>query len=246
MGRHAGLHHARGDILVYADDDIEAFPHWLEGIADTFLDPRVMLGGGKNLPKFEIPPPIWLKKLWRGGQTAGKSLGYLSITDLNDQKKRIDPHLIFGCNFSVRKRIVLEAGGFHPDSMPEELIRYRGDGETYISDFVFQKGYHAVYNPKASVYHWIPKERMQKKYFCKRSYNQGISDSYTFIRKHRKYMLLLSVWAGRQVLKLISYDRLKMKFHICYIKGFLYHQNEVRKDPLLYQWVTKLSYIEES
>ncbi|MCK4816436.1 glycosyltransferase family 2 protein, partial [bacterium] len=38
VGRHKGLNEAKSNILVYADDDIEAFPTWLEAIAEAFED----------------------------------------------------------------------------------------------------------------------------------------------------------------------------------------------------------------
>ena len=53
VGRHLGMKMAKSELLVYADDDIEAFPTWLEGIAESFRDEEVVLVGGKNLPKFE-------------------------------------------------------------------------------------------------------------------------------------------------------------------------------------------------
>ncbi|MEJ2723828.1 MAG: glycosyltransferase family A protein, partial [Deltaproteobacteria bacterium] len=140
-GRHLGMKRAKADILVYADDDISAFPTWLESIAYGFQDPRVALVGGKNLPLFELDPPRWLTDMWEKPRTDGRILGYLSIMDLGDQIKEITPFLVFGCNFSVRKNVIYEAGGFHPDAMPEELIRYRGDGETHISQYIFEHGY---------------------------------------------------------------------------------------------------------
>jgi hypothetical protein len=68
----------------------------------------------------------------------------------------------------------------------QEMIMYRGDGETYISDFIRKNGLKAIYNPKASVYHFVPTKRMTIDYFCKRSFNQGISNSYSEIRS--KYL----------------------------------------------------------
>ena len=183
VGRHLGLKHARGEILVYADDDIEAFPTWLEGIAEAFEDKDVALVGGKNLPKFETEPPDWLMKMWLQAHPEGKVLGSLSILDLGDSIKDINPSYVFGCNFSIRKSILLETDGFHPDAMPQELIKYRGDGESYVSRYVLEKGYKTLYHPKVSVYHLVSKERMTSKYFYHRSYIQGISDSFARMRK---------------------------------------------------------------
>ena len=191
VGRHFGVRHARSDILVYADDDIEAFPPWLEAIAENFEDTETVLVGGKNLPKFESDPPDWLLDMWRTNGNGSKILGYLSLLDLGEKQKEISPQYVFGCNFSIRKSVLLEAGGFHPDAFPQELIRFRGDGESYVSNYIKSKKLTTVYNPKASVYHWVPKTRMTVEYLCHRAFIQGISDSYTDFRKaHERNSIL--------------------------------------------------------
>jgi glucosyl-dolichyl phosphate glucuronosyltransferase len=182
-GRHRGFQEAQGDILVYADDDIEAFPTWLETIKACFLKENVAMVGGKNLPKFEISPPEWLLSMWQPNTKGERVLTCLSILDLGDDQKAISPYFVFGCNFSIRRSVLEEARGFHPDGMPQHLLRYRGDGESYISQYVASKGYTAFYHPNASVYHWVSAKRMEIEYFCCRVYSQGISDSYTHFRK---------------------------------------------------------------
>jgi len=183
IGRHRGLKEARSEILVYADDDIEAFPTWLEGIWASFQDENVALVGGKNLPKWEIEPPYWIYEMWMDTNQYGHSLGYLSVLDFGNKVMEIDPVYVWGCNFSIRKKVLLAAKGFHPDGFPQDMIQYRGDGETSISIYIRKNNYKAIYNPGASVYHFVPKNRMTIDYFCKRAFNQGVSDSYAHIRE---------------------------------------------------------------
>jgi glycosyltransferase involved in cell wall biosynthesis len=183
IGRHKGLKESKSDILVYADDDIEAFPAWLEGIWESFQDENVVLVGGKNLPLWETEPPYWIYEMWMNTNEYGHALAYLSVLDFGDNVMEIDPNYIWGCNFSVRKQIVLDANGFHPDGFPQYMIKYRGDGETYISQYVKRNNYKSIYNPKASVYHFVPKNRLTIDYFCKRAFNQGISDSFADSRR---------------------------------------------------------------
>jgi glycosyltransferase involved in cell wall biosynthesis len=186
IGRHRGLKESKSDILVYADDDIEAFPSWLEGIWESFQDADVVLVGGKNLPVWETEPPYWIYEMWMNINEYGHSLGYLSILDFGEAIREIPPDYIWGCNFSIRKSILLEAGGFHPDGFPQEMIQYRGDGESAVSEYIRKKGYKTIYNPSASVYHFVSRNRMTLDYFCKRAFNQGISDSFAEIRKKIK------------------------------------------------------------
>ena len=112
----------------------------------------------------------------------GKILGWYSLADFGDEPKEISPMVVWGCNYSIRKKVLIEAGGFHPDSMPQELIKYRGDGEIHVSRKIQEMRYKTLYNPKASVYHWVPKSRMTMGYIQSRNFNQGVSDSFTNIR----------------------------------------------------------------
>jgi len=250
VGRHLGMKMAKSDILVYADDDIEAFPTWLEAIAESFKNQDVVLVGGKNLPKFEAEPPDWIKKMWEPNKYNQRVLGYLSILDLGDQVKIINPFYVFGCNLSIRKATLLKAGGFHPDAMPQELIKYRGDCETHVSKFIQSMRYKTIYNPKASVFHVVPQERLTEAYFCKRAYLQGISDSYTIIRNgnHKTANLRskinkhLHLWRKKCGLYI---NRRKRHIEYKYYKGYRFHQNAAYRDRTLYDWIVQPDYIDE-
>jgi len=244
-GRHAGLRAATGDILVFADDDIQAFPTWLQGIAEAFENKNVMLAGGKCLPLFESQPPPWLDHLWQKQNSDGQILPFLSLLDLGDAIKEVSPCHVFGCNFSIRKHILLEAEGFHPDAMPPQLIRYRGDGETYVSQYISKRNCHALYHPKASVYHRVSNERITESYFCHRAYIQGISDSYTQLRNggFRYHWTNLALRTIKRLPGLCA-NRLKARAFKAYIKGYRFHRREVRRDPKLQDWVNLKNYLE--
>jgi glycosyltransferase involved in cell wall biosynthesis len=244
VGRHLGARLARGEILSFIDDDVEVFPTWLEGIIDSFQDNSIKMAGGKNLPKFEQLPPRWILEIWNGDSDR-RILDVLSILDLGDEVKLIDPLLVFGCNFSIRKSVLLEAGGFHPDGMPRELVRYRGDGETHVARHLKGKSYHALYHPKASVYHMISSNRMTEEYFKQRSFLQGISDSYTSIRSHRKNMRIYFKFLKYLVCSINSGARITTKMQGAYFKGYMYHRNQVKRDPSLFQWVMREDYREQ-
>ncbi len=239
IGRHLGLLAARADILVYADDDIEAIPTWLEGVLESFENKNVVLVGGKNLPNFESNPPKWILRMYEK-KSIKKVLGYLSILDFGDEIQEINPNFVFGCNFSIRKSILFEAGGFHPDGMPQDIIKYRGDGESHVSSYIFKKGYKTMYNPKASVYHLCSTNRMTRKYFAQRSFNQGVSNSYTDIRMNKNRCLLKTKLKILILKYLFAKDvEIQEKF----VEGYMYHQNESKNDPILMEWIKRDNYI---
>jgi len=254
--RHAGMRASSADILVYADDDIEAFPTWLEGIEESFTDPTIAAAGGKCLPGFEAAPPDWLLTLWDRGQKDNvRILAYLSIIDLGDTSKAINPEYIFGCNMSIRRTVLLEAGGFHPDTMPPHLVRYRGDGETHVMRHITNHGYKAFFNPKASVYHAVPADRMTSEYFRQRAYRQGISDSYTEAREQLlsahsvawrvigNAKKAIARWYRNRDNEVHSSNHINTLTAGGYREGKAYHVAELAKDPALVAWVTRKDYL---
>jgi len=253
-GRHRGLKESSSDILVYCDDDIEPLPTWLEAKKESFKDPDVVLVGGKNLPKWESVPPKWIKDWYEEGNSNGKCLGSLSILDFGDEFIEIDPNYIWGCNFSIRKQTLIDAGGFHPDSMPEELKFFRGDGESHVTRWIKEKGLKAVYNPQGSVFHFVPRSRMTLDYFKKRSFNQGISDSFSYMREKDKVLLKpvkREPFSLRQfiryyylmVFKDESFDYIQKCIQKSYFKGINEHFKKCKKDQKLSEWVMSEKWI---
>lgn len=258
-GRHRGLLAARGDILVFADDDIEAEPTWLAAIAEGFVDPSVAMMGGNNLPLFLAPPPAWLLALWhRSPAEGGLALPTLSILQLPGPLRPISPFYVWGCNFAIRKSLLVEAGGFHPDGMPRELIRFRGDGETHIARFVAAAGMKCLFHPAAAIHHKVTPERMTLGYFWQRGFNQGVSDSYTALREgdHQSdrsrvlalpYRLARGGWrrlaAAWTTLRSPREVRgARAEEHAGYREGYAFHQIAYRTDPEVRAWVHRPTY----
>jgi glycosyltransferase involved in cell wall biosynthesis len=253
-GRHRGMLEAHGELLVFADDDIEAFPSWLASISEAFADPGVAMVGGNNLPLFLEPPPAWLERLWDRPSIKGdRALPALSVIELSAENPEFGPHLVWGCNFAIRKNVLLAAGGFHPDGMPKDLIRFRGDGETHVSRYVAESGKKCVFHPGASVYHKVTPDRMSFAYFWQRGFNQGVSDSYARLRNQdqpvsasgRSFLQR----AGGAVLRgardiLIDQDvrQALAKIKMGHREGYSYHQKAYREDPEVRAWVHKPTY----
>jgi glycosyltransferase involved in cell wall biosynthesis len=96
VGRHQGFREAQGDLLVFIDDDIEAFQTLLSSIKATFENHKVALIGGKCLPKYEGPVPEWLSAMWAPNARGERSICHLSLIDLGELPKPVDPLLVFG------------------------------------------------------------------------------------------------------------------------------------------------------
>lgn len=234
IGRHKGLKESKSDILVFIDDDAELFPNHLENVLKTFEDEQVALVGGKNLPKYEIEPPKWISDIWNRTNT-NKFTWTLSILDFGDEIKEIDANYVFGCNFSIRKKILDETQGFHPDGMPQDLLKYRGDGETYVTRYINKSHYKAIYNPLVSIYHFVPQSRMTKEYFCKRNYEKGVSDAFTDIRDYKE-----SIEIENYISQLSDNNSIFTK---SYLDGYIFLFELSKKDKEVFNWIYKENYL---
>lgn len=178
-GRHRGALEGRGKFLAYLDDDVLLTPTWIHGV-EKLMAGQAEAVVGRILPKWETRPPAWLITLIRGQEA-----GYLSLLDRGTQGDYIDPSFVYGDNFFIPAKMVFELGGFHPDSMPADQLRYRGDGESALMMRFKEAGLKAWYDPVATAYHRVTRSRMSLDYLCKRSYAQGISDSFTETRARK-------------------------------------------------------------
>jgi len=255
VGRHVGWKAAQGEIIIFTDDDVRASTMWLEGIAEAFQDRRVGLVGGKILPDFESEPPEWLHSLWRKTPW-GMALPYYSLLDFGDAVQKISPLFVWGCNFAIREHILREVGGFHPDSMPDNLLRFRGDGETSVATSVVNKGYAILYHPKALVYHLVATNRMSEDYLYRRAFAEGISTSYAITRmsggmsfrlwfRNLQHRLAYPV---RRCLDIITckYTPITNAIRRGHWDGYWYHQQELQANNTLLEWVLKENYLQEN
>ena len=253
-GRHRGAREAHGEILAFLDDDILLAPGWMEALQEAFGDPNIALVGGPSRPHYEVEPPSWLNGPW--WHSEGRSFDYLSLIDLGSSMTFIDPLFVIGLNFSIRKAVFQECGGFHPDCIPKALQRYQGDGETGLSRKIKERGLRALYHPLVAVTHVIPGSRLTPEAFEQRAFYQGVCDSYTQIRRERripaaqerswKDLLRPAKWTIERELTLRkpTTDGVRRLMARAHRAGMQFHQKEVCNDPKLLQWVLKPDYFD--
>jgi hypothetical protein len=168
--------------------------------------------------------------------------------DFGQRRRVIAANQVFGCNFLVRRRVLELTRGFHPDGMPKGLLRFRGDGESYVSEVVNREGWTTLYEPAAGLQHQVTEERLTPDYFCRRWYAQGISDSYSELRgRHSafrrfrrkcavlKHLVLSQTRAGNCI-----HAR---RFRRSWVWGYASHQFWVMSDPALRRWVRQEHYL---
>ncbi len=174
--RHRGAREAKGDLLVYIDDDVRVCAGWAAAIVAPFTDPGVACVGGPVAAVLEGEPPPWLDQFdsW-----------YLSALDLGPERRELRwPEGVNGCNLAVRRRALLAVGGFNPDAFADPaMVWLRGDGEGGLQRKFRDAGLRVFYEPAARVGHLIPHARLTPEAFVRRARLEGISASFTALRE---------------------------------------------------------------
>lgn len=176
--RNTGAELATGDVVVFTDDDTEAEPTWIEGLASCFEDPNVVGVTGELIPKWAGEEPRWFPTefYWVFG------CSYTGLpTELAPVRNPI------AANMAVRGRQLREIGGFRQGVAPRE-IRYRGvviagghaleDTELGIRIGQRWPEMSWLYQPHATVHHAVAREQATLAYLVQRSFEEGASKAH--------------------------------------------------------------------
>lgn len=172
--RNTGAEAARGEVLAYLDDDAIASPYWLAEIRKAYQNnEELSAGGGRILLKWLVERPSWLN---RDLESA------LTCLDLGAAVKSVDrTSLPSGANFSCRKTVWREVGGFSPG-----LTLY--NDEIFFFTRVLEKGGTILYLPDAIVWHKVNPYRVTRRYFLKRNFMQGEADVLLDVKENHHHL----------------------------------------------------------
>jgi glycosyltransferase involved in cell wall biosynthesis len=187
LARNIGAQTARSSYIAYIDDDAIPAPDWVERIAAAIAErnPPPALIGGRIMPRWEAPLPLWWPRQLRGT---------LSIIEYEGQgeyrTQELPPGLEpYGANIVVHVQTLRTLGGFG-----QHCGR---DGKGLLSDEDIQlawrmqaAGHSARYDSRIVVEHQIQASRLTPAWLLSRLYWQGVST----VRTRRQLGRARSVW----------------------------------------------------
>ncbi len=155
--RNAGVDRARGELLLFTDDDVLVDPAWLRAYVEAAERSDADYFGGHIDAAFEETPPRWLR------QNARAFRPMLCAVDLSTRGGPIGPNdQPFGPNMAYR-RSALENTRFDPAVGRRGTNHVRGS-DVAIIETLRHRGARGLWVPAAKVRHVIPPERATLRY----------------------------------------------------------------------------------
>jgi glycosyltransferase involved in cell wall biosynthesis len=165
FARNRALVEARGEIIVYADDDILVAPSWLRLLVAPFFDashPRIGAIAGEVLPVFPNGCPDWVGG-FHGPQALRMDTGPIAPT-----------RVPMSANLAFRRTVLRELGGFDTALTREGGALFSAD-ENVIMRKLHGAGYEVWFVPEARVQHQMPANRTTFRYVAKHAFGSARS-----------------------------------------------------------------------
>ena len=196
--RNKGIQEAKGDILVYIDDDALVDIWYLRTVVEYMQSHAdISAVGGPIIPQYETQEPPWMTRY-----TRELRCGYLYLGD------SIRPFPVGrypgGGNAAYRAQVFTQVGLFNTQ-LGRKGNNLMGAEEKDIFDKMVSRGMRFTYLPQMILHHIIPQKKLERDYFDRLTLQIGQSE-YKRTRAISKTKYLRRIlsegvkWAGTLVL----------------------------------------------
>ena len=167
--RNAGWRQARGEWVLYTDDDVTMAPDWAARLIAEGEASAADAVCGPVRPVWERSPPGWLvPELW----------GRLALVDHGQENCWLveqQAHPV-GANFGIRRHVLAELSGF--DVRLGRVGSRLSSGEDLdLFRRLRASGRRVRYVAGAGLHHWIPATRLERRYFRRWHWQAGLADA---------------------------------------------------------------------
>lgn len=234
----SGVRHARGDVLVFTDDDVTVDPAWLHRMSSVFQEGKWAGASGRTLPAPGFVPPKWLNMRDR------YAWGALAMFDRGLCPGYLD-EAPFGNNMAYRREVFDRYDCFRTDLGPLPDVREPQKGEdSEFGSRLLTAGESLRYEPRALVYHAIPESKARQAYFFRWWFDKARADvRISGSQLNHKWKVLgialvgfrrIVIWAIRWLFSAHPATRFECKVSICVNAGWITESyRRVRRGSIL-------------
>lgn len=182
-----GIRESSADLIGMIDDDERLDEAWFEVVGRWFASDRTIdFLGGPCVGDWQVERPSWVPEEFVG------VLGDLALTDEVAMYGEGVEGIMMGGNAVVRRRALLDVGLYDPNLGRRGSLLLSGEDHDMHQKLV-RAGYVGYYDPELVIHHWIPAERVTKKYFRRWTYWNFIGVGHTAQLNHDGVPTLLGV-----------------------------------------------------
>ncbi|MEJ2006757.1 MAG: glycosyltransferase [Acidobacteriota bacterium] len=152
IARNHAVPQAKGDILVFVDDDVLIGPDWLDEIVKGFADPNVACVTGRVIPAGSLSLTAERAARYYASERA-LSTWSLDASNPDWYQYILGEPVGFGCNMAFRKEFLENYSRFPVDLGAGSLIG--GGDEFYMYVQVVKHGFRIRHTPTAAATHYF-------------------------------------------------------------------------------------------
>lgn len=186
QARNRAIAEAKGEIIVFTDDDVLIEPDWLAGLIAPFtaeVTPRIGVVGGEVVPIFPDGLPSWIAE-WH------TPLAFR--TDAGPLTSRQSP---MGANLAFRREVFARVGDFST-GLGRSGKNLLGGEETELVRRARAAGFGVWFAPDAAVKHQMPASRTTFRYAARHAFDSARSRVLERINQGNANGYLISRLAG--------------------------------------------------
>jgi glycosyltransferase involved in cell wall biosynthesis len=183
-----GIAATHGDLVGMIDDDEEVNRAWLRTIATAFQDPATDFVGGPYLPRWGAERPAWV------GTAYGSAIGWAESGNAIKQYGTPDcSAMVMGGNAVIRRTLLERVGPYAADlgRTPGGRLLSCEDDDMFAR--LLATGARGFYRPDLIIHHYVPPERLTKRYFRRWCFWRGVSRGVIDRRRPAPVRYLLGV-----------------------------------------------------
>lgn len=164
----AGITSTDGDLIGMIDDDEEIDERWFARVQTAFSQPDVDFIGGPYVPKWGASPPDWLPMNYVG------VIGWIDGGNVVIPFDANYPGILMGGN-AVVSRSVFRKIGLYKTSLSRTGTRLLAGEDEDMYRRLLDASARGFYIPDLIIHHYVPSERLTKRYFRKWCFWRGVS-----------------------------------------------------------------------
>jgi glycosyltransferase involved in cell wall biosynthesis len=166
-----GIRAARGDVLAFTDDDVRVEADWLDRAGEALDRHECDFVGGKVLPIWGGARPAWLPN------SGGQHWAVIALLDYGAEPMELVNRSPLGVNMAIRREAFARLGLWWDNRVGRQGNTLRGQETREWCMRARAAGLKGFYTPDMIVHHIVPHDRLNKRYFRRWMYWNGISRS---------------------------------------------------------------------